>query len=72
MTTGWGFPDYDDHEGVHLFSDPSSGLRAVIAIHSTELGPAAGGVRFWRYAQDQDAITACNPDAGSVKRCTPS
>jgi leucine dehydrogenase len=57
MTTGWGFPDYDDHEGVHLFSDPSSGLRAVIAIHSTELGPAAGGVRFWRYAQDQDAIT---------------
>ena len=44
MTTGWGFPDYDDHEGVHLFSDPSSGLRAVIAIHSTELGPAAGGV----------------------------
>lgn len=57
MTTGWGFPDYDDHEGVHLFSDPESGLRAVIAIHSTRLGAAAGGVRFWRYAHDQDAIT---------------
>jgi leucine dehydrogenase len=57
MTTGWGFPDFDDHEGVHLFADPASGLRAVIAIHSTELGPAAGGVRFWRYAEDQHAIT---------------
>jgi leucine dehydrogenase len=57
MTIGWGFPDFDDHEGVHLFADPKSGLRAVIAIHSTELGPAAGGVRFWHYAQEQDAIT---------------
>jgi leucine dehydrogenase len=57
MTIGWSFPDFDDHEGVHLFADPKSGLRAVIAIHSTELGPAAGGVRFWRYAQQQDAIT---------------
>ncbi|HEX8384316.1 MAG TPA: Glu/Leu/Phe/Val dehydrogenase dimerization domain-containing protein [Sphingomonas sp.] len=57
MTIGWSFPDFDDHEGVHLFADPKSGLRAVIAIHSTELGPAAGGVRFWHYAQEQDAIT---------------
>ncbi|WP_375404290.1 Glu/Leu/Phe/Val dehydrogenase [uncultured Sphingomonas sp.] len=57
MTTGWGFPDFDDHEAVHLFSDPQSGLRAVIAIHSTKLGPAAGGVRFWRYAREPDAIT---------------
>lgn len=57
MTTGWGFPDFDDHEGVHLFSDPGSGLRAVIAVHSTKLGPAAGGVRFWRYANETDAIT---------------
>ena len=57
MTIGWGFPDFDDHEGVHLFTDPGSGLRAVIAVHSTALGPAAGGVRFWHYAADQDAIT---------------
>lgn len=57
MTTGWGFPDFDAHEGVHLFTDPKSGLSAVIAIHSTALGPAGGGVRFWHYADSDDAIT---------------
>ncbi len=57
MTTGWGFPDFDDHEGVHLFTDPASGLKAVIAVHSTTLGPAAGGVRFWHYGGDERAIT---------------
>ena len=55
--TNWGFPDFDDHEGVHLFTDPSSGLQAVIAVHSTKLGPAAGGVRFWHYASSDAAIT---------------
>lgn len=40
--TNWGFPDFDAHEGVHLFTDPASGLQAVIAVHSTHLGPAAG------------------------------
>ena len=57
MTTGWGFPDFDAHEGVHLFTDPASGLSAVIAIHSTALGPAGGGVRFWHYADSDEAIT---------------
>ena len=57
MTSRWGFPDFDDHEGVHLFTDPESGLQAVIAIHSTHLGPAGGGVRFWHYADSDDAIT---------------
>ena len=57
MTTEWGFADFDDHEGVHLFTDPASGLRAVIAIHSTTLGPAAGGVRFWHYGDHERAIT---------------
>ena len=55
--TNWGFPDFDDHEGIHLFSDPASGLQAVIAVHSTNLGPAAGGVRFWHYADSDRAIT---------------
>lgn len=55
--TAWGFPDFDDHEGVHLFTDPASGLQAVIAVHSTALGPAAGGVRFWHYAGHDSAIT---------------
>ncbi|MEO7688352.1 MAG: Glu/Leu/Phe/Val dehydrogenase dimerization domain-containing protein [Sphingomonas sp.] len=57
MTTGWGFPDFDAHEGVHLFTDPASGLQAVIAVHSTALGPAAGGVRFWHYSDSDGAIT---------------
>ncbi len=57
MTTGWGFPDFDAHEGVHLFTDPASGLSAVIAIHSTALGPAGGGVRFWHYSDSDQAIT---------------
>ncbi len=57
MTNTWGFPDFDDHEGVHLFTDPASGLSAVIAVHSTVLGPAAGGVRFWHYGDSDRAIT---------------
>ncbi|MBX3565072.1 MAG: Glu/Leu/Phe/Val dehydrogenase [Sphingomonas sp.] len=57
MITDWGFPDFDDHEGVHLFSDRDSGLSAIIAVHSTKLGPAAGGVRFWHYADHRAAIT---------------
>jgi leucine dehydrogenase len=57
MTSPWSLPDFDAHEGVHLFEDRASGLRAVIAIHSTHLGPSSGGVRFWHYAREEDAIT---------------
>ncbi|MBW8744945.1 MAG: Glu/Leu/Phe/Val dehydrogenase [Sphingomonas sp.] len=57
MPAVWDLPDFDAHEGVHFFSDSASGLRAVIAIHSTHLGPAAGGTRFWRYAETNDAVT---------------
>lgn len=53
----WDFPDFDDHEGVHCFRDPSVGLTAVIAVHSTHLGPAAGGARYWHYAEKAQAIT---------------
>lgn len=38
-----------------VIDDPESGAKGVIAIHSTSLGPAAGGCRFWNYA-DQDAL----------------
>jgi glutamate dehydrogenase/leucine dehydrogenase len=44
------------HEQVVLVADPSSRLRAVIAIHSTALGPSLGGIRFWRYDHDDDGI----------------
>src|SRR6185436_12346222 len=52
MSTPWRFPDYDAHEVLHFVHDQASGLRAIIAIHSTHLGPAAGGARFWHYADD--------------------
>jgi leucine dehydrogenase len=57
MTTCWDLPDFDDHESVHMFHDRVSGLNAVVAIHSTHLGPAGGGVRFWRYSDNDAAIT---------------
>ena len=50
-------PDFDQHESLHFAQDPKSGLKAIIAIHSTALGPAAGGCRRWQYASDADALT---------------
>ncbi len=44
------------HESVHHFFDRKTGLRAIIAIHSTALGPAAGGCRMWNYATSDDAL----------------
>jgi leucine dehydrogenase len=57
MPAIWDLPDFDTHEAVHVFEDRKSGLKAVIAVHSTHLGPAAGGTRFWHYADSQAAIT---------------
>ncbi|MEM7457936.1 MAG: Glu/Leu/Phe/Val dehydrogenase dimerization domain-containing protein [Pseudomonadota bacterium] len=48
---------FDDHEGVHFFSDKDSGLRAVIAIHSTAMGPSSGGTRMWDYASNDAMLT---------------
>jgi leucine dehydrogenase len=50
-------PEFDQHESLHFVQDPVTGLKAIIAIHSTALGPAAGGCRRWEYATDDDAIT---------------
>jgi len=44
------------HEQIRVIEDRASGLKAVIAIHSTALGPAAGGCRRWKYASMQQAI----------------
>jgi len=52
----WSSPEFDAHEQVCLFSDPPSGLRAIVAIHSTALGAAAGGTRFLRYASEDLAL----------------
>ncbi|HEY0357334.1 MAG TPA: Glu/Leu/Phe/Val dehydrogenase dimerization domain-containing protein [Mycobacteriales bacterium] len=45
------------HEQVVFCHDPASGLRAIIAIYSTALGPALGGTRFYPYAGEEDAVT---------------
>jgi len=45
------------HEEVLVASDPSCGYRGIIAVHSTALGPALGGTRFWKYESDEAAIT---------------
>ena len=48
--------DFDNHEGVHFFSDAKSGLQAIIAVHNTNRGPSAGGTRLWSYADPKDAL----------------
>ncbi|MBB3763574.1 Glu/Leu/Phe/Val family dehydrogenase [Sphingomicrobium lutaoense] len=57
MTSLWDTPAFDNHEAVHFVTDEATGLRAIIALHSTHLGPAAGGTRFWHYAEDEAALT---------------
>jgi leucine dehydrogenase len=56
MTSLWDLPDFDEHELVHFVTDRATGLRAVIGVHSTHLGPAGGGTRFWHYAKPEDAV----------------
>ncbi len=50
-------PEFDSHESLHYFHDETTGLRAIVAIHSTALGPGAGGTRRWVYDSDADALT---------------
>lgn len=52
-----GQPDFDDHEAVYRVHDDASGLNAIIALHSTTLGPAAGGCRYWSYRNQETALT---------------
>src|SRR6187200_1036407 len=57
MNTPWGFEDFDAHENLHFVWNEECGLKAIVAIHSTHLGPAGGGCRFWQYADPADALT---------------
>ena len=50
-------PSFDAHEGVHAFHDAATGLKCVIAVHSTALGPAAGGCRMWNYPTGEAMLT---------------
>jgi leucine dehydrogenase len=45
-----------DHEQIVFCNDKESGLRAIIAIHNTSLGPALGGCRMWPYQSEEDAL----------------
>lgn len=56
MTAFWTEADFDDHELVQLVHDRTSGLTAIIALHSTHLGPGAGGTRFWHYNDPAGAM----------------
>jgi Glutamate dehydrogenase/leucine dehydrogenase len=46
-----------NHEQVLVGRDAESGYHGIIAIHSTSLGPAVGGTRFWNYASEEEALT---------------
>ena len=56
MTAFWTEPDFDDHELVQVVRERNSGLTAIIAVHSSHLGPGAGGTRFWHYPNPKDGL----------------
>lgn len=49
-------PEFDNHEQVVFASDEETGLKAIIAVHNTNCGPAVGGCRFWNYDNDEEAL----------------
>lgn len=49
-------PSFDNHEQVVYCHDPETGLKAIIGIHSTVLGPALGGTRMWPYEDESIAL----------------
>lgn len=50
-------PEFDNHEKILFASDAQSGLKAILAVHSTARGPAVGGCRLWTYDNSTDALT---------------
>ena len=60
------------HEQVVFCHDEESGLKSIIAIHDTTLGPALGGTRMWPYRSTQEAlIDGCKAAAGIVEARAP-
>jgi leucine dehydrogenase len=49
--------EFDNHESVLFCHDRESGLKAIIAVHDTTLGPALGGTRMWNYQNEEAALT---------------
>lgn len=50
-------PEFRNHEQIVFVSGESTGLKAIIAVHNTNLGPALGGCRMWNYAHEDEALT---------------
>jgi leucine dehydrogenase len=48
--------EFDGHEHVAFHQDKASGLKAIIAVHNSNLGNALGGCRMWPYASDEEAL----------------
>jgi leucine dehydrogenase len=57
MTAVFDHPDFDAHEHVAFAHDHRTGMKAMIAIHDTSLGPGAGGVRMMPYSTMEEALT---------------
>src|SRR4051812_17649945 len=49
-------PSFSNHEEIVFCHDKETGLKAIIAIHNTTLGPALGGTRMWQYKSDAEAL----------------
>lgn len=49
--------EFDNHEFVHFVNDANTGLKAIIAVHNSVLGPGLGGLRMFDYSADSDALT---------------
>ncbi|HPF10610.1 MAG TPA: Glu/Leu/Phe/Val dehydrogenase dimerization domain-containing protein [Flavobacteriaceae bacterium] len=56
MDPVFGQASFDNHEQIVFCNDKDTGLRAIIGIHNTVLGPALGGTRMWQYASEWDAL----------------
>ena len=52
----FGQPSFDNHEQVVFCNDKDTGLKAIIGIHNTVLGPALGGTRMWKYSNEWEAL----------------
>lgn len=52
----FGQASFDNHEQIVFCNDKDTGLKAIIGIHNTVLGPALGGTRMWKYANEWEAL----------------
>lgn len=52
----FGQVSFDDHEQIVFCNDKDTGLKAIIGIHNTVLGPALGGTRMWNYTSEWEAL----------------